>query len=66
MQPGRPLNFFQLSRLPDTEVEKLNFHNARQDQSGYPLIPKGCPGASDVDLCAPDTFDLMEGIPQLI
>jgi hypothetical protein len=62
---GNILNFLQLGRLLDTEVE-FNFQNATEDQHGNALIPKDSPGVQGVDLCAPDTFDLTQGTLQLV
>lgn len=66
MQHGNTLNFLQLGRLPDTEVEEFNLQNATEDQNENALVPKDFPDVNAVDLCAPDTLDLMQGFPQLI
>ena len=66
MQHGNTLNFLQLGRLPDAEVEEFNLQNATEDQNGNALVPKDFPDVNAVDLCAPDTLDIMQGSPQLI
>ena len=62
---GNILNFLQLGRLLDTEVE-YNFQIATENKNGNAFISKDSPGVQGVDPCAPDTFECMQGNPQLV
>lgn len=57
------LNVSQIDRLQNAEVEGLNFPAS----SEFKDVDASCPGESlsvhDVDLCAPDTLDFVQGIP---
>ncbi|KAG6651186.1 hypothetical protein CIPAW_06G093500 [Carya illinoinensis] len=56
---GSTLNFLQLCRFPDTELEEFNVQNVAEEENRSAVARKDCLVLGD-GLCAPDTLDLTQ------
>lgn len=56
------LNFSQLDRSKHIKVQGLGYSTPIEDNNMETIFPKSSQGFSNVDHCAPDTLDHMQGI----